>query len=101
MSHNDTSFVFTINIQRRVSIVNTWRFDDSQDVKNDTKLLQFGRLGIWKIPFFFKPKKRTCQMDRQLTADPELFFSLFQEVEGFYVCTCKKQFPHADPHNGG
>jgi len=40
-------------------------------------------------------------MDRQLTADPELFFSLFQEVEGFYVCMCKKQFPHANPHNGG
>jgi len=31
--HNDTSFVFTINIQLRVSIVNTWQFDDSQDVK--------------------------------------------------------------------
>lgn len=62
-------------------------------------------VAVWSFryqgdPFYLQTKK-VSQGDRQFNADPELFFSPFQGVEEFYVCTCKKQFPHEDPHNGG
>jgi hypothetical protein len=49
-------------------------------------------VAVWSFSYlgdpFYLQTKKTSQGDRQFTADPELFFSLFQGVGGFYVCTC-------------